>query len=157
MARIVDTFGILSAKAQVSYAVSCVGNACHRRKHSTNPATFSLYQRLSRRSVLLSATSTCYIFKSQTRMAGDPQGWQVLPRSDSWAQSQQCSPICRTLCYGGLKTGYKHLFLHNGHCTLVEKTVLSVLDVYVHEHHQRKGICKALFEVRVASTVCNKA
>ena len=52
---------------------------------------------------------------------------------------------------GILKIGYKKLFIHNLNHEYEEMTPLCVLDFYVHESCQRKGIGKYLFEFMLKS------
>lgn len=52
---------------------------------------------------------------------------------------------------GILKIGYKKLFIHNLDHQYVEMTPLCVLDFYIHESYQRKGIGKFLFEFMLKS------
>lgn len=48
---------------------------------------------------------------------------------------------------GFLKVGAKHLYVHDSHGQVHERTPLCVLDFYVHESKQRSGYGKKLFEV----------
>merc|ERR1712048_1252011 len=47
---------------------------------------------------------------------------------------------------GMLKIGYKKLFIHNLHREYEEMRPLCVLDFFVHEKYQRKGIGQKLFD-----------
>jgi alpha-tubulin N-acetyltransferase 1 len=48
---------------------------------------------------------------------------------------------------GFLKVGAKHLYVHDSHGQVHERTPLCVLDFYVHENKQRSGYGKQLFDV----------
>ncbi len=48
---------------------------------------------------------------------------------------------------GFLKVGAKHLYVHDSHGQVHERTPLCVLDFYVHESKQRSGYGKQLFDV----------
>jgi alpha-tubulin N-acetyltransferase 1 len=48
---------------------------------------------------------------------------------------------------GLLKVGEKHLYVHDSHGQVHERTPLCLLDFYVHESKQRAGYGKRLFDI----------
>jgi hypothetical protein len=58
-----------------------------------------------------------------------------------------CFPSNQGSILGLLKVGAKHLYVHDSHGQVHERTPLCVLDFYVHESKQRSGYGKRLFDV----------
>ncbi|EFJ48571.1 hypothetical protein VOLCADRAFT_90683 [Volvox carteri f. nagariensis] len=63
----------------------------------------------------------------------------------------------KTVVLGGLKVGTKRLYVRTITADLVEIEPVCVLDFYVHESCQRKGIGKALFEHFLNADGCDPA
>ena len=54
----------------------------------------------------------------------------------------------RSKLLGGLRIGWKELYVSSRSGKYTRRRVMCVLDFYVHESMQRKGIGRQLFEVR---------
>ena len=143
---VVDTFGRNSCKSQVNnnhkQACRLVQGSqvfcCRDCQQSSQ--TFTGCRLLTTGCIWPSRRSLAGACKAKT-----PLITRICPQSTVTAE---VLVLCRLNVLGGIKTGNKKLFIRAETASFYEIEPVCVLDFYVHEDYQRKGLGKHLFEVR---------